>query len=150
MRDWKTHGYVQLNSKLSTLNRFQTPPPAAPPLCRAIARQRRTLRVCQFHRPLNHKPSTITTHCYASTAHSQTSQRVCPLHQSPNHDKKQETTKPNTIARDYIRLILSGWRDSNSRPPAPKAGALTGLRYTPNASKTATQRYDAFPYIANI
>ena len=26
----------------------------------------------------------------------------------------------------------SGWRDSNSRPPAPKAGALTGLRYTPN------------------
>ena len=26
---------------------------------------------------------------------------------------------------------LSGWRDSNSRPPAPKAGALTGLRYTP-------------------
>ena len=26
---------------------------------------------------------------------------------------------------------VSGWRDSNSRPPAPKAGALTGLRYTP-------------------
>ena len=23
------------------------------------------------------------------------------------------------------------WRDSNSRPPAPKAGALAGLRYTP-------------------
>ena len=30
---------------------------------------------------------------------------------------------------------LSGWRDSNSRPPAPKAGALTGLRYAPNAFK---------------
>ncbi len=29
-------------------------------------------------------------------------------------------------------LILSGWQDSNLRPPAPKAGAMTGLRYTPN------------------
>ncbi len=27
----------------------------------------------------------------------------------------------------------SGWSDSNRRPPAPKAGALTGLRYTPTA-----------------
>ena len=26
----------------------------------------------------------------------------------------------------------SGWADSNRRPPAPEAGALTGLRYTPN------------------
>jgi hypothetical protein len=25
----------------------------------------------------------------------------------------------------------SGWQDSNLRPPAPKAGAMTGLRYTP-------------------
>ena len=35
----------------------------------------------------------------------------------------------------------SGWQDSNLRPPAPKAGAMTGLRYTPsgvyfNNSKT--------------
>ncbi len=28
-------------------------------------------------------------------------------------------------------LSLSGWQDSNLRPPAPKAGAITGLRYTP-------------------
>ena len=28
---------------------------------------------------------------------------------------------------------LSGYQDSNLGPPAPKAGALTGLRYTPNA-----------------
>src|SRR5436190_11666808 len=28
--------------------------------------------------------------------------------------------------------LLSGWQDSNLRPPAPKAGTLTGLRYTPN------------------
>ena len=29
-------------------------------------------------------------------------------------------------------IPLSGWQDSNLRPPAPKAGAITGLRYTPN------------------
>jgi hypothetical protein len=27
--------------------------------------------------------------------------------------------------------LWSGWRDSNPRPPAPKAGALTKLRYIP-------------------
>ena len=27
--------------------------------------------------------------------------------------------------------VWSGWRDSNSRPPAPKAGALTKLRHIP-------------------
>ena len=31
-------------------------------------------------------------------------------------------------------LFLSGWQDSNLRPPAPKAGAITELRYTPKAS----------------
>ncbi len=30
---------------------------------------------------------------------------------------------------------LSGYLDSNQGPPAPKAGALTGLRYTPKALK---------------
>ena len=29
-------------------------------------------------------------------------------------------------------LISSGYQDSNLGPPAPKAGALTGLRYIPN------------------
>ena len=28
-------------------------------------------------------------------------------------------------------LIESGWQDSNLRPPRPKRGAITGLRYTP-------------------
>ena len=32
-----------------------------------------------------------------------------------------------------LRLVLSGYQDSNLGPPAPKAGALTGLRYTPNS-----------------
>ena len=30
-------------------------------------------------------------------------------------------------------ILLSGWKDSNLRPPAPKAGALTGLRYAPKS-----------------
>ncbi len=30
-----------------------------------------------------------------------------------------------------MKRLLSGWQDSNLRPPAPKAGAITELRYTP-------------------
>ena len=30
-----------------------------------------------------------------------------------------------------VKFILSGWQDSNLRPPGPKPGAMTGLRYTP-------------------
>ncbi len=32
----------------------------------------------------------------------------------------------------FLSIVLSGYQDSNLGPPAPKAGALTGLRYTPN------------------
>ena len=32
-------------------------------------------------------------------------------------------------------LNLSGWQDSNLRPPAPKAGAITELRYTPKKQR---------------
>ena len=35
----------------------------------------------------------------------------------------------------YTIFCLSGYRDSNAGPPAPKAGALTGLRYTPKPFK---------------
>ena len=31
---------------------------------------------------------------------------------------------------------LSGWQDSNLRPPRPKRGAITGLRYTPKTVRT--------------
>ena len=31
-------------------------------------------------------------------------------------------------------MILSGWQDSNLRPPRPKRGAITGLRYTPKCN----------------
>ena len=36
-----------------------------------------------------------------------------------------------------ISFILSGYQDSNLGPSAPKADALTGLRYTPNRFASA-------------
>jgi hypothetical protein len=33
---------------------------------------------------------------------------------------------------NFQLVLLSGRQDSNLRPPAPKAGAITGLRYAPN------------------
>ena len=38
-----------------------------------------------------------------------------------------------------FKKALSGWQDSNLRPPAPKAGAITGLRYTPKSGETGTR-----------
>ena len=32
---------------------------------------------------------------------------------------------------EIVRAFWSGRQDSNLRPPAPKAGAITGLRYAP-------------------
>ncbi len=51
-------------------------------------------------------------------------------------DKAGETIKLYSLAFDFGRRIavvklMSGYQDSNLGPPAPKAGALTGLRYTP-------------------
>ena len=50
-----------------------------------------------------------------------------------------------------IQRFLSGWQDSNLRPPAPKAGAMTGLRYTPirsfkkNAERQGLEPWHRFP-----
>ena len=41
---------------------------------------------------------------------------------------------------NYISFfILSGWQDSNLRPPRPKRGAITGLRYTPKIKNAERQ-----------
>ena len=40
------------------------------------------------------------------------------------------------------RFFLSGWQDSNLRPPAPKAGAITGLRYTPKTKKAESKGFE--------
>ena len=57
---------------------------------------------------------------------------------------------------------MSGYQDSNLGPPAPKAGALTGLRYTPKIickaqnccldviSELRVQRYCFFLNLANF
>jgi hypothetical protein len=45
-----------------------------------------------------------------------------------------------------MRPLLSGWQDSNLRPPAPKAGAITGLRYTPkNAERQGLEPWRRLP-----
>ena len=41
--------------------------------------------------------------------------------------------------------VLSGWQDSNLRPPAPKAGAITGLRYTPSSKIYKRRDRDSNP-----
>ena len=42
---------------------------------------------------------------------------------------KIEIIKKET--QNIASLLVSGYQDSNLGPPAPKAGALTGLRYIP-------------------
>jgi hypothetical protein len=44
------------------------------------------------------------------------------------------TTKTSVKDNSHTVEKWSGWADSNRRPPAPEAGALTGLRYTPTHS----------------
>ena len=48
-----------------------------------------------------------------------------------------------------MRFLQSGWHDSNVRPPAPKAGALAKLSYTPqntNTYKSVTLPHPAIIY----
>ena len=53
---------------------------------------------------------------------------------------------PAGSCRQHIRNSWSGWRDSNSRPPAPKAGALTKLRYIPVARRSLPSRPGHAPH----
>ena len=46
-------------------------------------------------------------------------------------------------------LLKSGWQDSNLRPPAPKAGAITGLRYIPYLFQFLRRRGDSNPRYPN-
>ena len=39
--------------------------------------------------------------------------------------------KLKSSANAELFNFKSGWQDSNLRPPRPKRGAITGLRYTP-------------------
>jgi len=59
----------------------------------------------------------------------------CKLKQSFNLNKSLHFFMKINFTKKTTRFILSGWQDSNLRPPAPKAGAITGLRYTPKIKK---------------
>ena len=51
--------------------------------------------------------------------------------------KKKRVYMSNSVViikketQNIASLLVSGYQDSNLGPPAPKAGALTGLRYIP-------------------
>jgi hypothetical protein len=45
--------------------------------------------------------------------------------------KKLHVSRKDSFLKPIELHLMSGWQDSNLRPPAPKAGAITGLRYTP-------------------
>ena len=86
-------------------------------------------------------------------------------HQHPGHDQRTRSPcQHGPLRRGQCRLLLfkltvkrrsndlerplmvrnqlsdlgkwSGWRDSNPRPPAPKAGALTKLRHIPSGHRS--------------
>ncbi len=42
----------------------------------------------------------------------------------------RDLTKKESILLGHLPFFLSRYQDSNLGPPAPKAGALAGLRYT--------------------
>lgn len=48
----------------------------------------------------------------------------------PTKKTKEKRDEVN-VETSILISIKSGYQDSNLGPPAPKAGALTGLRYTP-------------------
>ena len=48
-----------------------------------------------------------------------------PLDFMGRHKKRKQ------LNTNHFPFSKSGYQDSNLGPPAPKAGALTGLRYTP-------------------
>ena len=45
--------------------------------------------------------------------------------------KRHYAYKTKNPITKVIGFFWSGWQDSNLRPPRPKRGAITGLRYTP-------------------
>ena len=48
----------------------------------------------------------------------------------------------------FEKPFLSGWQDSNLRPPRPKRGAITGLRYTPNlVINSKNLRFNELPFL---
>ena len=59
-----------------------------------------------------------------------------------------ETKKP-LLWKAKVFLFLSGRLDSNQRPPTPEAGALTGLRYTPNNALIVSRAHKDNPKIRN-
>ena len=54
---------------------------------------------------------------------------------------ERKANKKATDRSVALKGSLSGYRDSNSGPPTPEAGALTGLRYTPRQIERKYSNY---------
>ncbi len=54
--------------------------------------------------------------------------------------KLQTIFYENKFSTKSYLSFLSGWQDSNLRPPRPKRGAITGLRYTPKIGYLIAER----------
>ena len=69
---------------------------------------------------------------------------VRPAHQlagvpkvAPYSSRRHPPALPQELSRsNFVSKIWSGRADLNGRPPAPKAGALTRLRYAPTSIKS--------------
>ena len=53
---------------------------------------------------------------------------------------RRQVLYPAELCLQYYKK--SGWQDSNLRPPAPKAGAITELRYTPKSKKAESKGFE--------
>ena len=62
---------------------------------------------------------------------------------SPHKNKKAVRNKSEQLIKIWYQL--SGRQDSNLRPPAPKAGAIAGLRYIPKYFFKLTKNDATFP-----
>ena len=59
------------------------------------------------------------------------------LHPDDYFTTKESLHSPSQKENLHPPPLLSGYQDSNLGPPAPKAGALTGLRYIPKLTTLA-------------
>ena len=66
--------------------------------------------------------------------------------------QKETPTKNEKPTDANVRWVKSGRQDSNLRPPGPKPGAITGLRYAPLnwGAKIRVHNFIAKPIISGI
>src|SRR5690606_7874103 len=95
-------------------------------------------KVCKSKKPFNKKASKLRPVC--DRERIRTSDRLL----------RRQMLYPAELRDLKVTMNLSGWQDSNLRPPAPKAGAITGLRYTPTKSLKVCLNFKSVLFSINI